>query len=269
MRKTSLILAAWLVCSLGASERSWADYTTQTATAADSGSDTLSVFGAPVTQLVDPGVSYAGLASEVTGTTDGAGFLGTTATLLEGTNTLSQAAAISMAWRNRATVEKTNQPPLPPWAAYLASDVVDLRGTQGTTFVLQMDYQVSTPVDNLTNGSVCIGWFDPTNGVWENAAETDLRGVTNDKFYDGSYSSFRQQHAGDLGSLVGWWGIDVTSDLDGEAWAVLDYDGEFAVVPEPGTIGLLAAGGLGLAAYAWRRGLLARLGRIAAAQKSV
>jgi len=41
---------------------------------------------------------------------------------------------------------------------------------------------------------------------------------------------------------------------DDTVWAVVDgLNGQFAVVPEPGTVTLLAAGGLSLLAYAWRR----------------
>jgi hypothetical protein len=36
-------------------------------------------------------------------------------------------------------------------------------------------------------------------------------------------------------------------------WAVLDYNGDFAVVPEPGTLVLLGVAAVGLLGYAWRR----------------
>jgi hypothetical protein len=39
--------------------------------------------------------------------------------------------------------------------------------------------------------------------------------------------------------LLGSWGVDTA---DHAAWSVIDHDAEFAVVPEPGTLALLAAG---------------------------
>jgi hypothetical protein len=244
-----LTLAAWIAIA-SSTNRAWAQYTTQNAIAADSGYNNLTSFGDPVTQVVASGSSYAGLSSIVVGTSDGAGCLGTTATLLEGSNTLSSNTTVSMAWRNRANVEQVGgtHPPLPSWGcAYLGSDVLQLQGVQDTPFVLQMDYVVNT-VDNVANGSVCIG--ELIDGVWENAADPALQGTTNDKFYEGSYQSFRDSHTGALTDLLGYWGVDTQTD---EAWAVLDQNGSFAVVPEPGTISLLATGGLGLAAYVWRR----------------
>ena len=60
---------------------------------------------------------------------------------------------------------------------------------------------------------------------------------------------FLYEHS--LDELRSTWGID-TSTLT--AWAVLDYgSGIFAVVPEPGTLGLLAGGMVCLAVGAWWR----------------
>ena len=50
---------------------------------------------------------------------------------------------------------------------------------------------------------------------------------------------------------LGDWGVNVQSHA---VWAVLDHNGDFAVVPEPGTLVLLAAAVIGLAGYgSWRR----------------
>jgi hypothetical protein len=56
---------------------------------------------------------------------------------------------------------------------------------------------------------------------------------------------------GSLASLLGSWGVDTANHT---VWAVLSYGGgqEFAAVPEPGTLALLAAG-LGALVFAYRR----------------
>jgi hypothetical protein len=58
--------------------------------------------------------------------------------------------------------------------------------------------------------------------------------------------------AANLGDFLGAWGVD--PDLDGtySAWAIVDHNSEFAVVPEPSTIVLAAFGMLG-GIYALRR----------------
>ena len=53
------------------------------------------------------------------------------------------------------------------------------------------------------------------------------------------------------GLAVGSWGINTSNDT---IWVVTDHTaGSFAVVPEPGTLALLAAALLSLIAYAWRK----------------
>ena len=67
-----------------------------------------------------------------------------------------------------------------------------------------------------------------------------------------SYSTFASADgvtAGNLGNFVGVWGVDTTND---EAWAVIDHNSMFAVVPEPSAI-VLAAFGLFGCAFALRR----------------
>ena len=50
--------------------------------------------------------------------------------------------------------------------------------------------------------------------------------------------------------MLGTWGVDTADHV---VWAVVDHNSQFAVIPEPGTLALLAAGLLGLLAYAWRK----------------
>ena len=50
--------------------------------------------------------------------------------------------------------------------------------------------------------------------------------------------------------LVGNWGVDTANDV---VWAVVNHNSEFAVLPEPGTLALLALGELLLGARRTRR----------------
>lgn len=49
---------------------------------------------------------------------------------------------------------------------------------------------------------------------------------------------------------LGDWGVNTANHT---VWAVIDHNSDFAVVPEPGTLALLAVAAIGLLAYAWRR----------------
>jgi len=118
------------------------------------------------------------------------------------------------------------------------SDVFSLSGTGESTFVLQMS------VADLAEGA-WLGWINDEN-QWVNA----IYGNTNNNpLYTGApiLSSFEDFRASfewfDLYDVVGAWG----RTENGEVWAVLNHNSQFAVmIPEPSTyvlviLGLVAA----------------------------
>jgi hypothetical protein len=180
---------------------------------------------------------------------------------------------------------------LPSNSGYLASDVLQMSGQQpGNDFVLQMsfDNEFETPSDqvaDIASGALYLGMLYDVNGQtgWTNAVKLSgsmnpithrvTQTVVNTSAvgayswdatghsgpYLGSFQSFLNSTYGgqaysthSLDQLRGSWGVDTTNDT---VWAVLDVGGgTFAVVPEPASIRLLAAGMLSLAVgFWWRR----------------
>ena len=71
----------------------------------------------------------------------------------------------------------------------------------------------------------------------------------------GSFATFQT----DIGEMniadyVGAWGVDTANH---DVWSVIDHNSQFAVVPEPSSLALIALGLLGLAIY-WRKAILPR-----------
>ena len=201
-------------------------------------------FGAALAAPVGKNASYANLESKVTATTGsgGAGMVGSTATILAGTNSSSGSAqTVSMAWRTQASSEGTR----------LVSDVLDLSGmalndVSGETspFVLQMDYDPGSLGGDVavmaSEEMIQLVWLNPATGNWENAIDGNF-GTNFGNFYLGAWPN------GDM--TLGDWGVNTANHT---VWAVLDHNSDFAVVPEPSTLILLAGSALGLAGF-WRR----------------
>jgi hypothetical protein len=268
MRTRLIAAAAALALCLGAVERASANIIgydgVYNAFDASSENTALTIPGSTVGAMVivpsgyhAPGSDYGVQVNPIQ--SNGAAVLGTTALIRENTSV----EAFTMQWRNRSQYEvlPAQHPLVPTWASYMASDVVNITGSNNQPYVLQMSYNV-TDQDNLADGSVTLGWLNPTGNagspMWMFAPTkanitNNLPSTTSD-FFNGSYDAFRQTatytSAGGISDLVGWWGIDTTNR---DVWAVLNYDGTFAVVPEPGTLSLLAAGALAAAAATFRR----------------
>jgi hypothetical protein len=215
---------------------------------ATAGSGSMVTFGPAVSGTLASGSSNS-FGSQVTGSpivsgTNGGAQLGSFATV---SHALGSDRVITMSWRTRTLNESYpwepgGNPTQPPMDIAnldfgLASDVVDLKGfAPGEKFVMQMSY-----VDTLINeavesslGCIHINWLDPVSGLWLNAVygntTTEQGAVTN---YHGSWA------AAGSPTTLGSWGIDTTNNV---VWAVLDHNSEFAVVPEPSGMLLLAAG---------------------------
>ena len=130
--------------------------------------------------------SYANLESKATAATGSGGYalVGSTATILAGTNTSGSAQTVSMKWRTQTLQERAKPD--------LISDVVELSGMaldgtgQTNPFVLQMSYNpVLLPLEagseGLWTSNQWIYLASLENGKWINAVSGNY-GTTNEYF---------------------------------------------------------------------------------------
>lgn len=139
------------------------------------------------------------------------------------------------------------------------SDVVNVTGFGGTgpgsqtdTFVMQMEYDLGLLAPNASHEGlraeklIHIGWKD-TTGAWVNAVNGN-HGAAFDSVsgYVGerAYNAATDFALGKWGVYTDTAGTSDTSDDRYYAWAVLNHNSEFVVVPEPGSLLLMAMGGL-------------------------
>lgn len=160
----------------------------------------------------------------------------TTASLLAGTASNNSMLTTSFAL-NSTTAGITND-------SARVSDVFTLAGTGTDVIVLQL------AVADVLEG-MFVGWLDSESLAWVNAIEGNSATGTSAIFgFAGSYAASGAEATADY---LGSWGFDETNNT---VWVMLDHNGEFTVVPEPGSVELLVAG-LGVVFLAARRRRLA------------
>ncbi len=177
---------------------------------------------------VKQGGSYAGLAASVA---KGGGYLGSSAKILAGTNS-DKVEYVAMGFM---TADNFSSIVYKDKAAAVISDVFEVCGLENNlntdssdTYVLELSFQADNiPGLNGISGLRLAEVND--NGVWTVLEGDIIMGAWN------------------AGYGLGTYGIDVATNT---MWGVLDHQGQFAVistaVPEPLTLGMMAAGLLGL-----------------------
>lgn len=125
-----------------------------------------------------------------------------------------------------------------------SSDVLELGGlpildpTTGRTDMFVLELGLAGPIA----GNAFLAWLDPGSGAWVNAVFGNVGGMARfvgDRPYDAA-TDF----------VLGTYGIDTSG---GTAWAVLNHNSSFAIVPEPSTSVSLFIGAVTAAALASRR----------------
>jgi autotransporter-associated beta strand protein len=183
------------------------------------------------------------------------GGLNSTAELLAGVvvGTGPDNADVSMSWRTRTSGETTGS-----GTPRLISNILDLDGVaivsgSGPTalrdlFVLQMSYDDSAAPAGPTD----IYLATLSGGSWVNATATNTGNNASGAQlgYVGDFASFQTAYGTNLSTYIGAYGVDLGTK---KAWAVLNHNTEFAVIPEPTTLVAGALGMLGIAFAGLRR----------------
>jgi hypothetical protein len=218
----------------------------QNTDAAESGTNTYSNFGTPVTWNVvfatDPNLANYSISS--TPTSGASDLLGSTISILDGV--VASDTTVSIAWRNRSDYETspTHQSP-PMYADFdqgLTADIADISGLDGTTFVLQSTYDESEvygiEADEAAGRCLFLTWMSPMGTPGDDSDDIWLNAVQGNSNYAGAgvspfeievgnpiLSSYADYYAGTLSSdgstksansfKLGDWGVDIDGNGDG------------------------------------------------------
>jgi autotransporter-associated beta strand protein len=117
----------------------------------------------------------------------------------------------------------------------------NVSGSQKNTFVLQLN------LASLASDAF-LGWLNGSN-TWVNATAGNFGSGSLAGFYGTSFTTFVANNGGvfNATTMLGAWGRDTAN---GNVWAVVNHNSDFAVIPEPGTCALFA---IGSAFILWRR----------------
>jgi hypothetical protein len=218
-------------------------------------------YGTTLTSTSIPaGSSLANLQTQVSSSgTAGIGF--TTATILAGSNLGTSPTAVTMTWRAPSAGETAGI-----YGHPLFSDVVNLQGgNSASPYVLSMSFgsaavlaanpDYATVAAAAAAGQIYIGYNSGTTPGGGAGTSWSNYGSNAGPYNVETYAAFALANnitpTTNLTPFVHDWGVDPNTDT---AWAIVagGATGEFAVVPEPGTLALLAAGAVSLA-IAYRR----------------
>jgi fibronectin-binding autotransporter adhesin len=124
------------------------------------------------------------------------------------------------------------------------SDVYHFAGTDDAAFALELSF-------TSTEEGLYLGWL--SGGQWTNAVDGNSGNNASGLMlnFQGSFEDFQLLYGTDLSTYIGAYGVDVEGGVV-SAWAVLDHNSDFTVIPEPSTAGLLAFGALTVLLRRWR-----------------